>query len=430
MPFTVTMPKLSPTMEEGQIAKWYKKEGDKVEAGELLMEVATDKASIEYNALDEGYLRKILVKEGDNAAVNQLIAVFSENPNDNIEEFLKEPPKKEDLKKEEAKPSELEEKPAEAQPAAPKAPSMTQPAYVPEKPLPFKTVEQPTSERVIASPLAKKLAQDQGLDLKSVQGTGPGGRIMSRDLERAQPASKFTLGKKGAPKEAPGSYEEVTLTPMRKIIAQRLQEAKTFVPHFYVTQEIDAGALVSLKEQLANLDIKVSFNDLVVKACAVALQEHPIINSGFNPTNNTIITFKTIDISVAVNLPTGLITPIIRHADFKTVTEISTEIKALAKRAKDGKLEAHEYKGGSFTVSNLGMFGVKSFSAIINPPQGGILAVSGILDSPIVKNGAVVPGQVMSLTLSVDHRVIDGVAAAEFMQTLKKYLENPIALVI
>lgn len=429
MPFTVTMPKLSPTMEEGQIAKWYKKVGDKVEAGELLIEVATDKASIEYNALDEGFLRQILVKEGDNASVNQPIAIFTEKADESIEGFLKEEPKKAEPQKEESK-AEQPKETVSAQTAT-KASTMAQPAHVPEKPLTAtKTPIPQSSERVKASPLAKKLAKDQGLDLTNLQGSGPGGRIMSRDLTHAQPASKFTFGKKGVPHEAPGAYEEITLTPMRKTIAQRLQEAKTFVPHFYVTQEIDAAALVSLKEQLAALDIKVSYNDLIVKACSVALKEHPIINSGFNSANNTIIKFKTIDISVAVNLPTGLITPIIRHADYKTVTEISTEIRALAARAKDGKLEAHEYRGGSFTVSNLGMFGVKSFSAIINPPQGGILAVSGILDTPVVKNGAVVPGKVMSLTLSVDHRVIDGVIAAEFMQTLKKYLENPVALVI
>lgn len=426
MPFTVTMPKLSPTMEEGQIAKWHKNVGDKVEPGELLLEVATDKATIEYNALDGGYLRQLLVKEGDNAAVNQPIAIFTEQKDESIEGFLKEEPKKEAPKPQEAKPEPVKE----AAPA-PKTPSMTQPSTAPEKPLPFTTASpSKPSDRVMASPLAKKLAKEKGLDLTNLEGTGPGGRIMSRDLERASPAGKFSLGKKGAPTEAPGSFEEVTLTPMRKTIAQRLQEAKTFVPHFYVTQEIDAAALVNLKDQLAALDMKVSYNDLVVKACSVALREHPIINSGFNPTNNTIIKFKTIDISIAVNLPTGLITPIIRHADYKTVTEISAEIKALAARAKDGKLETHEYRGGSFTVSNLGMFGVKSFSAIINPPQGGILAVSGILDTPIVKNGQVVAGKVMSLTLSVDHRVIDGVAAAEFMQTLKKYLENPVALII
>lgn len=429
MPFTVTMPKLSPTMEEGQIARWHKKEGDQVEPGELLIEVNTDKATVEYNALDGGFLRQILVKEGQNANVNQAIAVFTEDKDESIEGFQAEPPKTETPKKEETKAEEKKEDTSKPAPTPQKAPAMSQPAYQPEKPLPFaKPAAQ--EERLKASPLAKKLAKDKGLDLSSVEGSGPGGRVMSRDLERAQPASKFSLGNKGLPKEAPGAFEEETLSPMRKTIAQRLQEAKTFVPHFYVTQEIDAAALINLKEQLATLDMKVSYNDLVVKACSVALREHPIINSGFNPGNNTIIRFKTIDISVAVNLPTGLITPIIRHADYKTVTEISTEIRALAARAKEGKLEAHEYRGGSFTVSNLGMFGVKSFSAIINPPQGGILAVSGILETPVVKNDSVIPGKVMSLTLSVDHRVIDGVAAAEFMQTLKKYLENPVSLVI
>lgn len=427
MPFAVTMPKLTPTMEEGQIAAWHKKVGDKVQAGDLLVEISTDKATVEHTALDGGYLRQILVKEGQNANVNQPIAVFTDTLEESIEGFQVAPPVQ---PKSEDKPAE-KQAPVPAQATAAPAPELKQPSFAPEKPLaPSPAQQQRSGERLLASPLAKKLAQEKGLNLSTVQGTGPGGRIMSRDLDKALPNAKFVLGKKGQPKEAAGSYEEITLTPMRKTIAKRLQESKTFVPHFYVTQEIDAEPLVNLKEQLATLDIKATYNDLVVRATALALRDHPIINSGFNPSNNTVVQYKTIDISIAVNLPTGLITPIVRHADFKTISEIGVEIRQLAARAKEGKLQENEYKGGSFTVSNLGMYGIKTFSAIINPPQGGILAVSGIQTVPVVKKSAIVIGKTLSLTLSVDHRVIDGVAAAEFMQTLKKYLENPASLII
>lgn len=218
--------------------------------------------------------------------------------------------------------------------------------------------------------------------------------------------------------------------PMRKVIASRLQESKSFIPHFYVQLTVDVEPLIALREQLKHVQVKVSVNDLLIRAAALALKKHPNINSGFNSVNMTIVRFKTIDISVAVSTGEGLITPIIRHADYKNVGEISVEMKQLVKRAKEGKLDPHEYKGGSFTISNLGMYGVTNFQAIINPPQAAILAVSGILDTPVIKNGQVVPGKIMNLTLSADHRVVDGVAAAEFLNTLKTYVENPAALLL
>jgi pyruvate dehydrogenase E2 component (dihydrolipoamide acetyltransferase) len=217
---------------------------------------------------------------------------------------------------------------------------------------------------------------------------------------------------------------------MRKIIGQRLQEAKTFIPHFYVTQEIDAERLISVRNELAAIGIKITYNDLVIRACALALKEHPEMNTGFNSVTQSIIQFKTIDIAIAVSLESGLITPIIRHADFKNVGQISSEVKNLAKRAREGKLAREEYVGGSFTVSNIGMFGVGEFKAIINPPQAAILAVGGILDQPIVKEGKVVPGKVMKCTLSADHRVLDGTDAAKFMKTLQKFLENASLLLL
>lgn len=427
MPFLLTMPKLSPTMEEGTIVKWHKKEGEFVEAGDLLLEIATDKATVEYNAIDEGWLRTRYVKEGVEARVNQPIALFSVEQNEEIADFVLPEEPKAAVIPQAAAPSEPEKRVPSA------AVGISQPAFAPEPPLASYTFRFPTEHRektILASPLAKKLAKEGNLDLSTVKGSGPRGRIMSRDLPLAQPSAAATFGKREIPQEIPGSYDETSLTPMRKVIAQRLQEAKTFIPHFYVSQTIDAENLVSCREQLLNTGIKLTYNDFVIRACALALREHPVVNSAFNSQNQTIVVYKTIDISVAVTVEAGLITPIIRHADFKNVGEISVEMKALAKKAKEGTLAAEEYKGGSFTVSNLGMFGVTEFSAIINPPQSSILAIGGILDVPVVRNGAVVPGKVMHVTLSCDHRVVDGVAGAQFLNTVKRYLENPSILLL
>ncbi len=436
MPYTLTMPKLSPTMEQGTIVHWHKKVGDHIEAGDVLFEVSTDKATVEHQALDEGWLKKILIKENEDAYVNQAIAIATEDEKESIEGYVPEGTQPAEA----AKPAETEGK-EEASNEAPKtspataqaATGMRQPAFVPEPPLENYTFEFPTEtmqKKVKASPLAKKLAQEKGLDIATVKGSGPGGRIMSRDLTLAQPQSAFHQQLRQAPELPPGTYEEEALTPMRKVIGQRLQESKTFIPHFYATLTVNAQPLVQLREQLIQLETKVSFNDCVIRACALALRKHPVINSGFNSVNNSIIRFKTIDISIAVSLPEGLITPVIHHADYKNLGELSSEMKSLAKKAREGKLQPHEYKGGSFTISNLGMFGITEFQAIINPPQAAILAVSGILDTPIVKDNTIVPGKTLNLTLSVDHRVIDGVAAAEFLNTLKKLIENPISLIL
>jgi len=417
-------------MEEGTIAKWHKKEGDKVESGDVLVEVATDKATVEYNALDEGYLRKILVPDGGAAVVNQPIAVFTEKADEKIEGY-----KPEGEAPAKAEPKEVSGKKEEA-PATSKAPAgaaMQQPGFAPEPPLEKYEFQFPTGEpmsRVPASPLAKKMAKEKGLDLTTVKGTGPRGRITSKDLNLAQPDQAVSFGKREMPTAQPGAYEEMALTPMRKVIAQRLQQAKTFIPHIYVRQEIDAGALFEAREQLKNGNLKVSFNDFVIRACALALREHPNSNSGFDSTNQSIILFKTIDIAVAVSVEGGLITPIVRHADYKNIGEIAAEVKELATRARMGKLKPEEYKGGSFTVSNMGMYGVTDFCAIINPPQSCILAIGGIEDCAQVKNGIVVPGKRMNVILSADHRVVDGAEAAKFIKTVQKYLENPSLLLI
>lgn len=435
MPFTLTMPKLSPTMEEGTIAKWHKKVGDQVEAGDVLFEVATDKATVEYNALDSGWLRKILIEDGGEAIVNQPVAIFTEEKNESIEGYTPEGLAAKGTSKPSAEvaPKATGEEKEKSQGSPVQAAAMRQPSFVPEAPLADYNFDQPDGplpSRLKISPLARKLAQEKGLDISTVKGTGPGNRIVSQDLAKAQPTGLVVFGRREHPSEAPGAYVEEPLTPMRKVISQRLQEAKSYIPHFYVSMKIDAEPLMNLRDQLKSQEIKVTFNDFIVRACALALRKHPNVNSGFNSVTNSIVRFKTIDISIAVSVPAGLITPIVRHADFKNLGEISLEVKALAAKAKEGKLEPQEYKGGSFTISNLGMYGVSEFIAIINPPQAAILAVSGILPTPVVRNGQIVPGNEMTLTLSGDHRVIDGVAGAEFLRTLQKLLENPAALLI
>lgn len=395
MPFTITMPKLSPTMEAGVIASWHKKEGEFVNAGDVLMEVSTDKATVEHTALDEGWLKKILVGEGAEANVNQPIAIFTEKENESIEGYSTEE------KKEATQEIKKEDKPA---------------VTVKEK-------EVRDDKRIAASPLAKKIAKEKGIDLSQIQGSGPRNRIVVRDLEGA--------GKQVEVENfASGAFEEISLTPVRKIIAERLQEAKSTIPHFYIEKSVNAAHLVQFREQLSKHEVKVSINDLMIKAVALALKKHPVVNSGFDSKRKMILQYKTIDISVAVSVSGGLITPIVFNADKKSLQEISSAIRSLAKKAKEGKLQPQEYQGGSFTISNLGMYGVKNFQAIINPPQAAILAVSSILDVPVVKDGSIVPGKVMNITLSCDHRVVDGVAGAEFLKTVQEIIENPLALLI
>lgn len=437
MPFTLTMPKLSPTMEEGTIVKWHKKVGDFVKSGDLLLEIATDKATVEHNALDEGWFRKILVQEGEEAAINQPIAILTADKEESIEGFqpiIEAPPIEAEKREAEAvEMAALETSKVQKGEKRGKEAFFAQPEFVPEPPLASARFEYPTDRmenRLLASPLAKKLAKEKGLDLSTIKGSGPNQRIMSRDLEKAQPSGLVNFSHRDEPSIPAGSFEEFSLSPMRKIIGKRLQEAKSFIPHFYISQVVDAQPLVKVREELKNHEMKISVNDFIVRACALALRQHPQLNRGFNSVNQTIVQFKCVDIAVAVNIEEGLITPIVRYADYKNLGEISIEIRSLAQRAKEGKLDPTEYKGGSFTISNLGMFGISDFQAILNPPQAAILAVSGIQDVPIVSHGAVVPGKTMNLTLSVDHRVVDGVAAALFLQTLKKLVENPSILLI
>jgi pyruvate dehydrogenase E2 component (dihydrolipoamide acetyltransferase) len=435
MPLTLTMPKLSPTMEEGTLIKWHKKVGDAVKAGDLLIEVATDKATVEYNALDEGWIRQILVQEGEDALVNQPIAVLTAEQNEAFEPISAAPHSPSAL----TETQNFQDAPAKqenekiSQPSRKEEIIIKQPQFTPEAPLENYTFNDSSSrsdKRLVASPLAKKLAKERGLDLSTVKGSGPNQRIMSRDLEKAHSLSSLTLGSRQIPAFAPGSFEEIPLSQMRKTISQRLQESKSFIPHFYITQTVDIEPLVVLREQLKNQQMKISINDFIVKACALALKKCPKINRGFNSAKQAIIQFKTIDIAIAVSLEAGLITPIVRHADFKSLNELAIEIRSLAQRAREGKLELQEYKGGSFTISNLGMYGVSHFQAILNPPQAAILAVGGIQEVPVVRQQQIVPGKILNLTLSVDHRVIDGVAAAVFLKELKEIIENPAILLI
>ena len=429
MPFTLTMPKLTPTMEGGTIVKWHKKEGDPVKDGELLFEVATDKATVEHSALDGGVLRKILVNEGEEALVNQAVAIFTESKDESIEGYQPE-----GLKEEEVETSTAEAGATEAAtPAAKKGGGvMSQVAFPIEPPLEDYTFEFDTSmqERLAASPLAKKLAKEKGIDLTSVKGTGPDGRVMSRDLDLAQPDTPASFGHKGTPTERPGSYDEEPMSPMRKAIGEKLQASKTFIPHFYIQQDVDVEPMINLREQLKAGGIKVTYNDFIMRAAALALKEHPVVNSGFNSEGSKIVRFETIDIAVAVSIDEGLITPIVRHVDYKNLGQISAEVKHLAGLAKEGKLQPHQYRGGSFTVSNLGMFGIHDFQAIINPPQVSILSIGGMRDCAVVKDGQVVPGKRMMLSLSSDHRVVDGADGARFITTVQKYLENPTILLI
>ena len=431
MPFTITLPKLSPTMESGVLVKWHKKVGDAIQPGDLLIEVATDKATVEYNALDEGVIRAILVSEGQEAQVNQPIAICTETATESIEGYQPEGVQPTPLP-----PAAVSQEPE----AAARAPSAAAPSSrAPSSTVVLKAVpplkewhpaqsSSPVGARRSVSPYAKKLAIEKGLNPETARGTGPGGRVIARDLETAQPEALVQFASSMLPTTPPGTYVQEPLTPMRRVIAERLQASKQQIPHFYVSIEVDAEPMARCRSELAVWGVKVTFNDLVMRAAALALRHHPEINSGFDGATDAILRFQTIDIAVAVSLPQGLVTPIVRHADYKSLGELSAEVKHLATKAKEGKLLPEEYQGGSFTVSNLGMFGVSEFGAILNPPQAAILAVAAIREEPVVTQGSIVPGKRLTLTLSVDHRVIDGAQAAQFLKSLKTFLEAPTGL--
>ncbi len=424
MPIELKMPALSPTMEEGTLAKWLVKEGDEVSSGDILAEIETDKATMEFEAVDEGKIAKILVPEGtDGVKVGAPIAILAGEGED-LKAAANAAPKAEAPQpKAEEKPAPVPEKKeaiaASPSPAAAKA----------APPTPVKG----EGERVKASPLAKRIAADKGIDLSSVQGSGPGGRVVKADLEAA-PAAKAaapTPASAATPVE-PGEvpHEIVKLSNMRKTIARRLTEAKQTIPHYYLTIDIQLDALLKLRSELNKglepRGIKLSVNDLLIKALAMALIEVPTANVSF--AGDHMVKYSRADISVAVATEGGLITPIIVGADMKSVSTIAREMADLAGRAREGKLQPHEYQGGTASISNLGMFGTKQFDAVINPPQGMIMAVGAGEKRPYVVNDSLQIATVMSASGSFDHRAIDGAEGAKLMAAFKRLVENPLGM--
>jgi pyruvate dehydrogenase E2 component (dihydrolipoamide acetyltransferase) len=427
----VVLAKLSPTMEEGTIVKWSKREGDTIKVGDVLAEIETDKANMEMEALGAGVLRKVLVPAGGKAPVGALIGVIADAGED-IAATLAEA-----SQAAAAAPAPAPPPPAPAASAAP-ASAAPAPAAAPRAPSAAAPPAPPpaaaASGRVKASPLARAIAARSNVPLASVSGSGPGGRIVKRDVEGyvAAPAPVRSAPKAArpaipVPTVPPGTA--IPLSSMRKTIAKRLSESAFTAPHFYVTVEIDMDAAVSLREQLLRAEeVKVSFNDLVVKACAKALTRFPTVNASW--TGEAIQTHAEVHVGVAVSIPDGLITPVVKNADRKHVIDISAEIKDLATRARDRKLKPEEFMGSTFTISNLGMFDVTEFTAIINPPESCILAVGAVRKQPVVKNDKLAVGHRMKLTLSSDHRVVDGALAAQFLAEVRRLLENPVALLL
>jgi len=437
MPTPILMPALSPTMTEGNLARWLKKEGETVKSGEVIAEIETDKATMEVEAVDEGVLGKILVPAGtEGVKVNTPIALLLGEGEDA---------------------SALQAPPATA-PAAAAAPARGNGEAKPAAPAPAPPAPAPAAAtgaqegRVFASPLARRMAAQAGLDLRSIKGTGPGGRIVKADIEAALAAPRPVAAPPVAPAVAPApapvapvpaptpapvppppgvAFDEIPLNNMRKTIARRLAEAKATIPHFYLTIDVGLDALLDLRAKLnarPKVDYKLSVNDFVIKAVALALKKVPDCNASF--AGDKILRWRDVDVAVAVAIEGGLITPVVRKADQKTLSVISAEMKDLAARARAGKLKPEEFQGGGFTISNLGMYGIREFAAIINPPQACILAVGAGEKRPVVEGEAIVARTLMTVTLSTDHRVVDGALGAEFLQAFKGLIEDPMGLLV
>lgn len=428
----ILMPRLSDTMTEGVIASWHKKVGDSVKKGDVLADIETDKATMELESYKEGKLLYAGAKEGEKIAVNELLAIIG-GDNVDVNKIVAAaksggsqpatPAAAQTADKEVRTPSEsnseqlaVESRPGEAVPRG-SEPQHTE-----------------TDGRIKASPLARKLAQEKGIDITQVQGSGDNGRIIKKDVDGFVPSKEAPQQRAAAPQapKAPAgevSFEDVPVSQMRKVIAKRLAESKFTAPHFYLTISIDMDNAVASRTRLNEVSpVKISFNDMVLKACAVALQQHPKVNSSWM--GDKIRFNHHVNIGVAVAVEEGLLVPVVRFADTKSLSQIGTEVKEFAKKAKDKKLQPSDWEGNTFTISNLGMFGIDEFTAIINPPDACILAVGAIQQVPVVKNGAVVPGNVMKLTLSCDHRVVDGATGAAFLQTLQGLLEEPLRMLV
>ena len=445
MPIQIAMPALSPTMTEGTLAKWHVKEGDQITSGDVIAEVETDKATMEVETIDEGTVGRLLIAEGaEGVPVNQVIAVLLEEGEDAsaIDDSVVAAPA--------APPAEAAPAAASAPEPAPAAPAAPAPATAPAAPA------RVDGARVFASPLARRMAIQAGLDIARVNGTGPHGRVVKRDIEaalagaplaEAAPAAAAAPPPAAAPAPAPAgpgaqqmadllgmAYRLEPANNMRKTIARRLSEAKQTVPHFYLTVDCELDALLGLRKELnasgeKSGAYKLSVNDFVIRAVALALKQVPEANASWDEAG-AILYYDKADISVAVATPNGLITPVIKDAGAKGLAAISGEMKDLAGRARDGKLTPEEYQGGGFSISNLGMFGIKDFAAIINPPQGCILAVGAGEQRPVVKDGALAVATVMSCTLSVDHRVVDGAVGAQFLAAFKRLIEEPLTMLL
>jgi pyruvate dehydrogenase E2 component (dihydrolipoamide acetyltransferase) len=412
----VYMPKLSDTMTEGVVAEWTKKVGDKVSSGEVLAEIETDKATMEFESFFDGVLLHIGVEKGKSAPVNSILAIIGQQGED-ISALLAGAPAPAPAK-EESVPAPVASAPAPV--ASAPEPVAAAPAAVPAS---------NTSGRVLASPLAKKMAQEKGIDIASVPGSGEAGRIVKRDVDHYVPYNAPASVPMYSAPAGTESFEDETVSQMRKTIARRLAESKFTAPHFYLTLDIDMDNAIAARKSLNSTEgVKVSFNDMVVKAVAMSLRQHPAVNSAW--LGDVIRRNHHVHIGVAVAVEDGLLVPVVRFADTKGFQQIGNEVREYAKKAKDKKLQPSDWEGNTFTISNLGMFGIESFTAIINPPDSCILAVGGIKEVPVVKKGQVVPGNVMKVTLSCDHRVVDGASGAAFLQTFKGYMENPVTMLL
>jgi pyruvate dehydrogenase E2 component (dihydrolipoamide acetyltransferase) len=419
MPIEILMPALSPTMKEGNLAKWTKKEGDKIKAGEVIAEIETDKATMEVEAVDEGILGKILVAQGtENVAVNSAIALLLVDGEDKkvLESYSVTAASS-------AAPAPVEKKVE----AATKTPETAAPKQVAENKI-------DVSGKSKASPLAKRIAKEESVSLLGITGSGPHGRIIKEDvLDFIKSGGSRT----GVVRRNAQEFYAVKNNNIRKVIAKRLLESKQNVPHFYLSCEFNISKLLELRAALnevaphdeqGNPAYKISVNDLIIKACAMALHKVPEANSSWS--DDAVLIYNNVDISMAVAIDGGLITPIIKNADQKTVQQISKEAKQLAKKAREGKLQPEEFQGGSFSISNLGMFGIDNFAAIVNPPQSCILAVARAVEKPIVEHGQIKIASMMNVTLSSDHRSVDGAVGAEFLKALRRYIEHPILMVL
>jgi len=422
----VYMPKLSDTMTEGVVAAWTKKVGDTVKAGEVLAEIETDKATMEFESFFDGVLLHIGVETGKAAPVNSVLAIIGQAGED-ISAALADAAA--------GAPGATTSTPEPTPAPAPEVTSAPAPVAAPVTAPTPAPVAAPvvatnnTSDRVFASPLAKKLASERGIDIQAVAGTGENGRIVKRDVDHYVPYTPASKPAAAVSNTGQVSYYDEPISQMRKTIARRLAESKFTAPHFYLTLDIDMSNAIATRKSLNSLDgVKVSFNDMVIKAVAMALRQHPTVNSAWM--GDFIRRNEHVNIGVAVAVDEGLLVPVVRFADNKGLTQISAEVREFAQKAKDKKLQPSDWEGNTFTISNLGMFGIESFTAIVNPPDSCILAIGGIKEVPVVKNGQVVPGSVMKVTLSCDHRVVDGASGASFLQTFKTYMEQPAAMLL